>query len=150
MIPGSGIVFAISSSVIFLDQLSKLLSAKFLHLNTPVPLIKNFLYLTLVHNRGAAFGILKNQLFLFIAISFSAIALILASLRNSRNPLILKIALSLILGGAAGNLIDRVRFGYVVDFLDLRFWPVFNLADSALTIGALLLSWSLLFKKDAA
>jgi len=129
-------VLAISASVIFLDQISKLLAIRFLHLNTPVPLLNNLLYLTLVHNRGAAFGILKNQLLLFIAISLFAIAFIVVNLKNKSNPLIFKIALSLILGGAAGNLIDRLRFGYVVDFLDLRFWPVFNLADSALTIGA--------------
>ena len=104
--------------------------------------------MTLVHNRGAAFGMLKNQLFLFVMISFFAILFIFLHLKNKKNPFLFKVSLSLILSGAVGNLIDRLRFGYVIDFLDLRFWPVFNLADSALTIGALLLSWELLFNKN--
>lgn len=141
-------ILAIVSSVIFLDQLSKFLAVRFLQLNTSVSLIKNFLYMTLVHNRGAAFGMLKNQLFLFVMISFFAILFIFLHLKNKKNPFLFKISLSLILSGAVGNLIDRLRFGYVIDFLDLRFWPVFNLADSALTIGALLLSWELLFNKN--
>ena len=141
-------IFVIVSSVIFLDQLTKLLVTKLLQLNTPVVLIKNFLYITLVHNRGAAFGMLKNQLLLFVLLSFFTILFIFYHLKSKKNSIILKISLSLVLAGAVGNLIDRLRFGFVIDFLDLRFWPVFNLADSALTIGALLLSWELLFNKN--
>jgi len=143
-------IFVIVSSVVFLDQLSKFIAVRFLQLNTPVSLIKNFLYMTLVYNRGAAFGMLKNQLFLFILISLLVILFIFLHLKNKKHPFIFKISLSLILAGSLGNLIDRLRFGYVIDFLDLRFWPVFNLADSALTIGALLLSWEVLFSKNAA
>ncbi len=140
----------IIASVIFLDQITKFLALRFLQLNTPVILIKNFLNLTLVHNRGAAFGLFQNQLFMFVLISIFAIALILHNLRNKKNSFIFKLSLSLILGGSTGNLIDRLRFGFVVDFLDLRIWPVFNLADSVITIAAVLLTWELLFKKNAA
>ncbi|MFA4993197.1 MAG: signal peptidase II [Candidatus Omnitrophota bacterium] len=143
-------IFVIVSSVVFLDQLSKFIAVRFLQLNTPVSLIKNFLYMTLVYNRGAAFGMLKNQLFFFILISLLVILFIFLHLKNKKHPFVFKISLSLILAGSLGNLIDRLRFGYVIDFLDLRFWPVFNLADSALTIGALLLSWEVLFSKNAA
>ena len=143
-------IFIIVASVILSDQITKFLALKFLQLNTPVPLIKNFLNLTLVHNRGAAFGFFQNQLFLFVLVSLFAIGLILYNLKNKTNPFILKISLSLILGGAVGNLIDRLRFGFVIDFLDLRIWPVFNIADSVITIAALVLSWELLFNKHAA
>ncbi|MDD5409153.1 MAG: signal peptidase II [Candidatus Omnitrophica bacterium] len=141
-------ILVIVSSVVFLDQLSKFIVVRFLQLNTPVSLIKNFLYMTLVYNRGAAFGMLKNQLLFFVLISFFVILFIFLHLKNKKIPLLYKISLSLILAGSVGNLIDRLRFGYVIDFLDLRFWPVFNLADSALTIGALLLSWEILFNKN--
>jgi signal peptidase II len=143
-------IFIIVLSVIVLDQSTKFLALNLLQLNTPVPLIKNFLNLTLVHNRGAAFGFFQNQLFLFVLVSIFAIGLILYNLKNKTNSLILKISLSLILGGAIGNLIDRLRFGFVVDFLDLRVWPVFNIADSVITIAAIILSWELLFNKNAA
>ena len=142
-------IFIIATSVILLDQITKFLALKFLQLNTPVPLIKNFLNLTLVHNRGAAFGFLQNQLLLFVLVSFFAIGLILYNLKNKTNSFILKLSLSLILGGAVGNLIDRLRFGFVIDFLDLRVWPVFNIADSVITLAALVLSWKLLFNKNA-
>ena len=101
------------------------------------------MHLTLVHNRGAAFGILKGQLYLFIFTTIIAIILIYRSLKNTSCNLY-RVSLWLILAGAAGNLIDRVRFGYVVDFLDFRIWPVFNIADSAITIGAILLGWSII------
>jgi signal peptidase II len=142
-------IFIIVTSVILLDQVTKFLALKFLQLNTPVPLIKNFLNLTLVHNRGAAFGLFQNQLLLFVLVSFFAIALILYNLKNKTNSTIFKFSLSLILGACIGNLIDRLRFGFVVDFLDLRFWPVFNIADSVITIAALFLTWELCFKKNA-
>jgi len=143
-------IFIIAASIIFLDQITKLIAVKFLQINTPFVLIKNFLNLTLVYNRGAAFGMFKNQLLTFIFISALAIIFIVYNLKNKRNSFIFKISLSLILAGAIGNLIDRLRFGFVIDFLDFRIWPVFNLADSAITIAALLLSWELLFKKNAA
>lgn len=143
-------ILIIISAVLFLDQLTKFLAARFLQLNTPVCLIKNFLYLTLVHNRGAAFGIFRNQLLMFVLISVFAIAFIFYHLKNKKNSILSGISLSLILAGAMGNLIDRLRFGFVIDFLDLRVWPVFNLADSAITIAAFLLTWELLFKKNAA
>ena len=150
-------ILIIVSSVILLDQITKILALRFLQLSTPVPLIKNFLNLTLVHNRGAAFGFFQNQLLLFVLVSLFAIGLIIYNLKitsrkNCRgvNSIILKLSLSLILGGAVGNLIDRLRFGFVVDFLDLRIWPVFNIADSMITIAALVLTWELLFNKNAA
>ena len=143
-------IFIIVTCVIFLDRATKFFAVKFLQFNTPVVLLKNSLNLTLMHNRGAAFGCFQNQLFLFIFISILAIALIFYNLRDKKNSIIFKLSLSLILGGAIGNLIDRLRFGFVVDFLDLRIWPVFNLADSVITIAALLLTWELLFKKNAA
>jgi len=143
-------VLFIIASVIFLDQITKFFAVRFLQLNTPVILIKNFLNLTLVHNRGAAFGLFQNRLLMFVLISIFAIALILHNLKNKKNSFLFKLSLSLILGGSTGNLIDRLRFGFVIDFLDLRIWPVFNLADSAITIAAILLTWELLFKKNAA
>jgi len=141
-------ILAVIISVLFLDQLTKFFAAGFLQLNTPVILIKNFLNLSLVHNRGAAFGILKNQLFVFVVISLVAIALLIYHLKDKKKSLLSSISLSLILGGAVGNLIDRLRFGFVVDFLDFRVWPVFNIADSAITIGVILLSWELLCRKN--
>ncbi|MDD5097763.1 MAG: signal peptidase II [Candidatus Omnitrophica bacterium] len=140
----------IITCVIFLDQLTKYFAINFLQLNTPVSLINNFLYLTLVHNRGAAFGLFKNQLLMFVLISVFAIALIFFHLKNKKNSFVSRIALSMILAGAVGNLIDRLRFGYVIDFLDFRVWPVFNLADSAITIAAIFLTWEILFYKNAA
>jgi len=141
-------IFIIVTSVILLDQITKFFALRFLQLNTPVPLIKNFLNLTLMYNRGAAFGFFQNQLFLFVLVSLFAIGLILYNLKT--NSIILKLSLSLILGGAVGNLIDRLRFGFVVDFLDLRIWPIFNIADSVITLAALVLSWELIFNKNVA
>jgi signal peptidase II len=143
-------IFVIVTSLVLLDQATKFLAVRFLQLNTPVILIKNFLNLTLVHNRGAAFGFFQNQLFFFVVISFLAIGLILFNLKDKSNTFIYKLSLSLILGGCLGNLIDRLRFGFVVDFLDLRVWPVFNIADSVITIAAVLLTWEIIFKKNVS
>lgn len=133
--------------IIGLDQFTKFILNNNLVLNSPYPVIKGFFYLTLVHNKGAAFGILKNQILLFILSSIFAIILIYFNLKKSRNKNKLSLndlALGLIFSGAIGNLVDRLFLGYVVDFLDFRVWPVFNVADSAITVGAVLLGWSLL------
>jgi len=143
-------IFIIILSIVFFDQASKAFAIKFLQLNTPVPLIKNFLNLTLVHNRGAAFGILQNQVSMFVLISACAIVLIFFNLRDKSNSRLLKFSFSMIMAGAIGNLIDRLRFGFVIDFIDFRVWPVFNFADSVITIAAFLLAWEMLFKKHVA
>jgi signal peptidase II len=130
--------------ILGLDQLTKSIAASNLHLNQSLPVIKNIFHLTLVHNRGAAFGILQDQAFLFILTACLAIAVILMNfkkIRTEKRISLRKIALGLIMAGAAGNLIDRLRSGYVIDFLDFRVWPVFNIADSSITVGAVLLCW---------
>lgn len=142
-------VFIIVSVTLFLDQLTKFIASKILSPNQSLPAIKGILHFTLVHNRGAAFGMLKNQLPLFILTSAVAIILIYFNLKQGRQKrlILYNFSLSLILAGALGNLVDRLVFGYVIDFIDLRIWPVFNLADSAITVGAVLLGYSILRTK---
>ncbi len=111
-------------------------------------MISGVFHLTLVYNRGAAFGMLKNQIPLFIFVSLAAIVLIFVNLKKD-NSFLNRISLSLILAGALGNLVDRIFLGHVVDFLDFRIWPVFNIADSAITIGAILLGYAILKKPTA-
>lgn len=139
-------IFIIVLSVLSLDQLTKFLITRNLSYNQSIPAIKGIFHLTLIHNRGAAFGILKNQLPLFIFTSIFAIILIYFELKNNRHRKSYSVSLSLILAGALGNLIDRLFLGYVIDFLDFRIWPVFNVADSAITIGAILLVFSVLLE----
>ncbi len=133
--------------VLSLDQISKFLISAKLQLNQTFPLIKGVLGLTLIHNRGAAFGILRNQLFLFIITTITAIVLIYFGIKKNRHNKYQVVCLSFILAGALGNLIDRLRFGYVIDFLNFYIWPVFNIADSAITVGAILLAWAILKTK---
>lgn len=138
---------AVITALLLLDQLTKFAATRFLTLNNPFCLIKGVFCLTLIHNRGAAFGILQDQKLFFIAASVLAVVIIYFALKKNKHSFSLKLFLSLIIAGALGNLIDRLVFGYVIDFLDFRIWPVFNLADSAITIGAILLGWQMLSKK---
>ena len=113
-----------------------------------IPLIPHGLHLTYVQNTGAAFGLLRGTGQLLILISVIVVMVLAWSLRQhdtARAPAhrLYRAGMLLVLSGAVGNLIDRVRFGYVIDFLDLRVWPVFNLADSAITIGMGLLLWAM-------
>lgn len=142
--PSFAMIFIIVIFILSLDQLTKFLVTKNLSLNQSIPVIKGIFHLSLIHNRGGAFGILKNQVPIFILTSIFAIILIYFNLKSSKQKKFYSISLSLILAGALGNLIDRLFLGYVIDFLDLRIWPVFNVADSAITIGAVLLGWCIL------
>lgn len=143
-------IFIIVILIFSLDQLTKFIVSRTLALNQSIPVIKNIFHLTLIHNKGAAFGILRNQVPLFIFTSIFAIVLIISGLKKKGAKSSYTIALSLILAGALGNLVDRLFLGYVIDFLDLGIWPVFNIADSAISIGAVLLGWNILFHKDAS
>ncbi len=122
--------------VILFDQLSKLLVVNTMSLNQSIPVIPNVFHITYVHNFGAAFGLLAHRTGFFILVAVAVVLLLLAFLRYlPKEQKLLRAALVLQLGGAAGNLIDRVRVGYVIDFFDFRVWPVFNVADIAIVFG---------------
>ncbi|MDP3786586.1 MAG: signal peptidase II [Candidatus Omnitrophota bacterium] len=125
--------FLIAGIVVIVDQITKAIATT---------------HLTLVRNTGAAFGLFRDQAVIFILISVIAIIFIGFYLIKKKTSYYLPLAL--ILGGAVGNLIDRLRFGYVVDFIDLRFWPVFNVADSCITIGAIILFFVIIRSKDVS
>lgn len=109
------------------------------------PLLGQWLYLTYIQNRGAAFGILPGQSWFFLAAAALVILGLIIYNHRYRVEKPVQIWTGLIVAGAAGNFIDRLRFQYVIDFLDLRWWPVFNLADTAVVIGSTLLVIHLLF-----
>ncbi len=140
--------FITVAAILLFDQLTKFLATKNLPFNKSVPLIKGVFHFTLVHNRGAAFGTLKNQNNLFILTALFIIILICLNLDGRKHKKTYIFCLSLILAGALGNLIDRLFLGYVIDFLDFRIWPVFNVADSAITVGAIILGWNTIFSKN--
>jgi signal peptidase II len=122
-----------------LDQLTKLLSVLYLSPITTLPIIKDVIHLTYVENRGAAFGMLADQRWVFITVSTVAILAMLAYLYlGHADNMLSAISLSMIISGGIGNMIDRVFVGYVVDFLDFTFmdFPVFNGADCFVCIGA--------------
>ena len=146
---GSSLVGAI---VLAADQFTKSLAERFLVMvpDQSVPVVGDLARLTYVSNRGAAFGILQDRTLFFIVVGSIVVAVILASYRYF--PLtsgVLNLALGLQLGGALGNLADRVRFGYVVDFIDVGIWPVFNLADFAIVVGVGILALHLFRSTDA-
>jgi len=146
---------AITAAIIVLDQLTKYVVIQRFRLHENVRIIPGFFDLTYVRNPGAAFGFLAGapgvwRSIFFITVSIAALAVILVLVRQAHDRLPL-IAFALIGGGAVGNLIDRVRFGEVVDFIDWYYrtyhWPTFNIADSAISIGVGLLAIDMLIPK---
>lgn len=139
-------IFVLSLSVLFLDQASKAWMTKFLAGVSSYPVVPDVFHLTLVKNSGVAFGLMKGY---SIPVSLATLVLVVSLFWSffrqveSRGFLFI-LSFSLVLGGAVGNLIDRFRFGGVIDFLDFRVWPVFNLADSCITVGACLIAWQIL------
>lgn len=142
------ILFALITtfSVIFFDRITKMFFSDFLAYGESLPIIRNVLHMTLIHNTGIAFGFFKNQGIVFIVIPIVAIFLLGFNIyyyrqNNEALSRIYIVSFSLILGGAIGNLIDRIVYGHVIDFIDFRVWPVFNIADSAITIGAIMIAF---------
>jgi signal peptidase II len=142
--------------IVVVDQITKWSVQVHLQLNNlPVPAVGRFLYLTHTHNTGGAFSLFQagNKIFILVA-GLAILALIYAYHKMKRTDLLVSAALALALGGAIGNLIDRVRFGYVVDFFDIQagtgrsIWPIFNIADSAITVGIFLLAGHFLLAKS--
>jgi signal peptidase II len=144
------LAIVIVAFVVFLDQLTKYLAVKYLMPIGSYPVIKNFFHLTYVENKGAAFGMLQNKTLFFIIITLIVGAVLIYSMIKLPENSVYNYTLAMILGGAIGNLIDRVRLGYVVDFIDFKFFPaVFNVADSFIVIGAIILGYLMIFKGKA-
>ena len=141
--------------VVGLDRYTKILASQFLLLNEPVPVMAS-LNLTLLHNAGAAFSLLSDaggwQRWLFSGLAVIVSIVLVFWIRSVAGRLLLPCALALIMGGALGNLWDRLELGYVVDFIQVYYgqwyWPAFNLADSAISIGAVLLIIDAFRSKD--
>lgn len=152
------IIFIIgAAAIIWLDQITKaaILQRFFIHESYTV--IDGFFNLVYVMNPGAAFGFLANmsetfRYIFFIGITVLVVLLILYYIMKSKSHnMLYVISLTLIFAGAVGNLIDRIRFGAVVDFLDFYIggahWPAFNVADSSITIGAVLMIWGMIVQR---
>ena len=151
-LPLRGLLFlGLAGLVVVVDQVTKRLAEDRLERtgvrSVPVPLpgVSDYLRLTYTENRGAAFGVLQDQTTFFVLVGLVVVGVIAASYRYlPRSGFRIHLALGLQLGGAVGNLIDRIRQGYVVDFVDFGYkanwWPVFNVADSAIVIGVALLA----------
>ncbi len=150
-----GCIVTTAATVVLFDFLTKALALHSLEPFKPVSIVPGIFNLSLVFNRGAAFGIFPGAAWMFMILALVTIGvIILFAVWNKGISRLLKMGLGLICGGAAGNLLDRVRFGYVVDFLDFYWqrwhWPAFNIADSSLCIGAGLLLWHTCFKNSEA
>jgi signal peptidase II len=139
-----GLFLIIAAFVVALDQISKLWVRSYLDPYETIPLV-GCLSLTSVRNTGSAFGLFANQAFLLTLVAIVGLVAILLFYRYlSRSNILGIVALGLVFGGAMGNLVDRLRFGYVTDFVDVRLWrdfhwPAFNVADSAITVGSIVL-----------
>lgn len=139
--------------VIVVDQATKAWVRSTLDVNESRRVIGDYVRITYIHNEGAAFGLQVGQhsslVFLILAVAASTLVLYLY-LTTSPGERMQRVALGLILGGALGNIIDRIRWNMVVDFMQVgvggHYWPIFNVADSAVTIGAVLLAYAYLFR----
>lgn len=142
-------VFLIVTLVIILDQLTKQWITRTMEIGDSNPLINNFLYITYHRNSGAAFGILQGQMIFFYIVTAIAVIGVGIWLRklNMKREKVLTVALALILGGTLGNFIDRVIYQAVIDFIHTIWWgwqfPIFNVADMALTVGTVLLAFDM-------
>lgn len=141
--------WVIAVIVLIIDRISKYMAKTYLKDIGSVPVIKNIFHFTYVENRGVAFGMLQNKNWIFVPVTLVIVAGIVYILyKMQKSSLLMKISLVLVLSGALGNLIDRVFNGYVIDFFDFRVWPVFNIADSSIVIGAILLGYVMLIKGE--
>ena len=135
--------YIIAVFVLIIDQISKTLIETFFKLNDSVQVIKDFFYITVVHNTGGAWSIFSNHSYLFIIASVIAVILLIKFMFGFKNNLRNNIAFAFLFGGIFSNLADRIFLGYVRDFLDFKLfgynYPIFNIADITIVVGVILL-----------
>ena len=139
-------IYLIAILTVALDQICKHMVSVAIPLDSSISVFRGLFFISAVHNFGGAFGLFPSWAgSLAIVTVVVVVVILLFAHRRPSMPPIVRLALGLQLGGALGNLIDRLRFGYVIDFLDFRVWPVFNIADIAITVGVILLAYYLFF-----
>lgn len=145
-------VIIYSSIIVIVDLISKLVIDKLLKINETISIINNFFSITKVFNRGASFSMFIGYRLLFILIGIITIVVLFKYLNNFKMNNRNIFAFSLLIGGIIGNLIDRVIYGYVIDFLDFNIFgydaPIFNIADTCICIGAFLLFYAIMKRED--
>lgn len=134
-------VWYIALVIIALDQGSKWLIQQGMTLHESIPVIPGFFHITYILNRGAAFGILENQRWLFLIMAILLFVLYAVFRKKLPEHRAVQDGAGMLLGGAFGNALDRFLHGAVVDFFDFRIWPVFNIADIGIVVGVCLLLW---------
>lgn len=128
--------FMIAGSVLLLDQLVKFVVQHKMQEGLSIPVLPGIFHITYILNPGAAFGLFEEQQWLFILVAVLLVAGVAVLFRQLlQQPPVMRFGAALLVGGALGNLIDRMRLGKVVDFLDFRIWPIFNVADIAICVG---------------
>ena len=138
-------VFVWGVALAIADQLLKKLFSGTMQLGESIPVLPGIFHLTYIQNPGAAFGLFENQTLFFIVIAAFLLAFLAFAYKElAAQGVWVRFGMSLLAGGAVGNLLDRVRFGAVIDYLDFRIWPIFNLADIGICLGAALIVWGLL------
>jgi signal peptidase II len=147
------LLIAIASLVLTVDQVSKSMIQSHFGLGESHHLLGRWVRLSYCHNTGGAFSLLTGHTGFFLFVGVAVTLMLFFSLpKIAKLPAVTAGAYALILGGAIGNLCDRFRFGFVVDFIDFgrdaNWWPVFNLADSAITVGIVLLGWAVFTGRD--
>lgn len=133
--------YLLSFIIVLIDQVSKYLTQAYVDIGQQIEWIPGLLSITHIHNTGAAWSILEGQMWFFYIITVIVAVMIIYYMQQMKNERLLKTGLAFILGGAVGNFIDRLMHQYVIDMIQLDFidFPIFNLADTALTIGVILL-----------
>jgi len=144
------VLFLIALAVVIADQVTKQLAVHYLRTGNVVPIIGDILRLRYTTNTGSAFGLFQDQGFVLTIIALVVVGVIMFYYRRlPGHMLLVRISLGLQLGGAIGNLIDRLHYGSVVDFIEFVLWPIFNIADAAIVLGVALLAYYLIFLSPA-
>jgi len=137
--------------IVMMDQWSKFYIQTHMMLGMSIPVVQDVFHLTYILNPGAAFGLLEHQTMFFVVI---AVCMVLAAIyyypKIPKEYRLLRFGAGLVVGGALGNVIDRIRTGYVVDFFDFRIWPIFNIADIGIVcgVGCIIFTITYLYKED--
>ena len=141
-------IFFMAVLIIIVDQYSKNYIQTTMLQGMSIPVVSNIFHITYVLNPGAAFGLLQHQTAFLIGVAILLVLAVFYFYRTIPANKLLHYSLGLLVGGAIGNVIDRIRLGYVVDFFDFRIWPVFNVADVAIVSGVIGIMIVVLLKKE--